>query len=136
VCKITLKIKSILISYTNSNEKQTYLIQNLEHWLSIYFIRSVGKFNHNLSYKLLYLFSIIYFAIRCLVNMDEEVIVPDPGFPTYFSAIKFCGAKAVRVAFIYFIRSVGKFNHNLSYKLLYLFSNKIQLFYAQCRVNT
>jgi hypothetical protein len=32
--------------------------------------------------------------------------------------------------------TVGKFNHNLSYKLLYLFSNKIQLFYAQCRVNT
>jgi len=42
--------------------------------------------------------AIIYFAIRCLVDADEEVIVPDPGFPTYFSAIKFCGAKAVRVA--------------------------------------
>ena len=42
--------------------------------------------------------AIIYFAIRCLVNAGEEVIVPDPGFPTYFSAIKFCGAKAVRVA--------------------------------------
>ena len=41
--------------------------------------------------------SIIYFAIRCIVNPGEEVIVPDPGFPTYFSAIKFCGAKAVRV---------------------------------------
>jgi len=37
--------------------------------------------------------AIIYFAIRCLVNEGEEVIVPDPGFPTYFSAIKFCGAK-------------------------------------------
>jgi len=42
--------------------------------------------------------SIIYFAIRCIVNAGEEVIVPDPGFPTYFSAIKFCGAKTVRVA--------------------------------------
>ena len=42
--------------------------------------------------------AIIYFAIRCIVNAGEEVIVPDPGFPTYFSAIKFCGAKAVRVA--------------------------------------
>jgi len=41
--------------------------------------------------------AIIYFSIRCLVNEGEEVIVPDPGFPTYFSAIKFCGAKAVRV---------------------------------------
>ena len=41
--------------------------------------------------------SIIYFAIKCLVNPSEEVIVPDPGFPTYFSAIKACGAKAVTV---------------------------------------
>ena len=41
--------------------------------------------------------AIIYFTIRCLVNQGEEIIVPDPGFPTYFSAIKFCGAKAVRV---------------------------------------
>lgn len=41
--------------------------------------------------------AIIYYAIRCLVNPGEEIIVPDPGFPTYFSAIKFCGAKAVRV---------------------------------------
>jgi len=41
--------------------------------------------------------AIIYYAIRCLVNPGEEVIVPDPGFPTYYSAIKFCGAKAVKV---------------------------------------
>jgi aspartate aminotransferase len=41
--------------------------------------------------------AIIYYAIRCIVNEGEEVIVPDPGFPTYFSAIKFCGAKAVKV---------------------------------------
>jgi len=40
---------------------------------------------------------IIYYAIRCLVNPGEEVIVPDPGFPTYYSVINFCGAKAVRV---------------------------------------
>lgn len=40
--------------------------------------------------------AIIYFSIRCIVNAGEEVIVPDPGFPTYFSAIKFCGAKAIR----------------------------------------
>ncbi len=39
----------------------------------------------------------IYYAIRCLVNPGEEVIVPDPGFPTYYSAIKFCGVKAVSV---------------------------------------
>jgi aspartate aminotransferase len=41
--------------------------------------------------------SIIYFAIKCIVNQGEEVIVPNPGFPTYFSAIKACGAKAVSV---------------------------------------
>ena len=41
--------------------------------------------------------AIIYFSIRCLVNPGEEIIVPDPGFPTYYSAIKFCGATAVPV---------------------------------------
>jgi aspartate/methionine/tyrosine aminotransferase len=41
--------------------------------------------------------SIIYFAIKCLVNKGEEVIVPDPGFPTYYSAIKACDAEAVTV---------------------------------------
>jgi len=41
--------------------------------------------------------SIIYLAIKCVVNPGEEVIVPNPGFPTYFSAIEACGAKAVGV---------------------------------------
>lgn len=41
--------------------------------------------------------SIIFMAISCLVNPGEEVIIPDPGFPTYFSAIKYCGAKIVNV---------------------------------------
>jgi len=41
--------------------------------------------------------AIIYLAISCLVNPGEEVIVPDPGFPTYFSAIKYCGAVPVTV---------------------------------------
>ncbi|MCX6718078.1 MAG: pyridoxal phosphate-dependent aminotransferase [Candidatus Staskawiczbacteria bacterium] len=40
---------------------------------------------------------IIYLAISCLVNPGEEVIVPDPGFPTYYSVIKLCGVKPVRV---------------------------------------
>jgi aspartate/methionine/tyrosine aminotransferase len=31
------------------------------------------------------------------VNPGEDVIVPDPGFPTYYSAIKFCGVNEVRV---------------------------------------
>lgn len=41
--------------------------------------------------------SIIYLAIRCLVNPGDEVIIPNPGFPTYFSAIDACDAVAVSV---------------------------------------
>lgn len=39
----------------------------------------------------------IYYAVSCLVEPGDEVIVPDPGFPTYYSVIKACGAKAVRI---------------------------------------
>lgn len=39
----------------------------------------------------------IFYAVYCLVNPGDEVIVPDPGFPTYYSVIKMCGAKEVRV---------------------------------------
>lgn len=41
--------------------------------------------------------AIIYLAVSCLVNPGEEVIVPDPGFPTYYSAIRYCGAAPVTV---------------------------------------
>jgi len=40
---------------------------------------------------------LIYYAVACLVNPGDEVIVPDPGFPTYYSAIKYCNAKPVPV---------------------------------------
>lgn len=40
---------------------------------------------------------IIYYVIRCLVEPGDEIIVPDPGFPSYYSAIKFCDAVAVPV---------------------------------------
>ncbi len=40
---------------------------------------------------------IIYYAIRCLVNPGDEVIVPDPGFPSYYGAIRFCDAVPVTV---------------------------------------
>ncbi len=33
---------------------------------------------------------ILYYAIRCLVNPWDEVILPDPGFPTYIAAVEFC----------------------------------------------
>ena len=39
----------------------------------------------------------IFYAISCIVNPKEEVIVPDPGFPTYYSTIKMCDAIPVRV---------------------------------------
>jgi len=41
--------------------------------------------------------AIIYLAVSCLVNPGEEVIIPDPGFPTYYSAIRYCGAIPVTV---------------------------------------
>ena len=37
----------------------------------------------------------IFYAIFCLVNPGHEVLVPNPGFPTYLSTINMCGAKAV-----------------------------------------
>jgi aspartate aminotransferase len=39
----------------------------------------------------------IYYAVFCLVDPGCEVIVPDPGFSTYYSNIKMCGAVPVRV---------------------------------------
>ena len=39
----------------------------------------------------------IYYAILCLVDPGHEVIVPDPGFPTYYSAIKLCNAIPVGI---------------------------------------
>lgn len=39
----------------------------------------------------------IYYAVRCLVNPGDEVIVQDPCFPTYLSVFEFCGVKPVFV---------------------------------------
>ena len=39
----------------------------------------------------------IFYAISCIVDPGEEVIVPDPGFPTYYSIIKMCNEVPVRV---------------------------------------
>ena len=41
--------------------------------------------------------AVIFLAISCLVNRGEEVIIPDPGFPTYISSANFLGAKIVTV---------------------------------------
>lgn len=37
----------------------------------------------------------IFYAVFCLANPGQEVLVPNPGFPTYLSAIKMCGAVPV-----------------------------------------
>jgi aspartate aminotransferase len=37
----------------------------------------------------------IFYSIFCLVNPGQEVLVPNPGFPTYLSSIAMCGATAV-----------------------------------------
>jgi len=39
----------------------------------------------------------IYYAAACAVNPGEEVIVPDPGFASYYSILKYMGIKIVRV---------------------------------------
>ena len=40
---------------------------------------------------------VIFYAINCLVDPREEIIFPDPGFPTYSAAIKMCNASPVRI---------------------------------------
>lgn len=40
---------------------------------------------------------IVYLVMKCLMNPGDEVIIPDPGFPTYFSVAKMLELKAKRV---------------------------------------
>jgi len=40
----------------------------------------------------------IYYAIACTVNPGDEVIVPDPGFVSYYSILNFLNVKSVPVA--------------------------------------
>lgn len=40
---------------------------------------------------------LIYYAVACLVNQGEEVILPDPSFSTYNSVLNLCGAKGVPI---------------------------------------
>lgn len=41
--------------------------------------------------------AIIYYTMKCVLNPGDEVIIPNPGFPTYFSAADAVGAKIVSV---------------------------------------
>jgi len=40
---------------------------------------------------------IIYLAVRCLLNKGEDVTIPDPGFPTYFSVAKLCQVNPISI---------------------------------------
>lgn len=40
---------------------------------------------------------IIYYAVRCLVDPGDDILVPDPGFPTYLSVASFCGVNCLGV---------------------------------------
>ena len=40
---------------------------------------------------------IIYYVIRCLVNPGDDVLVPDPGFPSYCSVLNFCNVNPIHV---------------------------------------
>ena len=40
---------------------------------------------------------IIYYAVRCLADPGDDILLPDPYFPTYRAAIEFCGANPVYV---------------------------------------
>jgi len=41
--------------------------------------------------------AIIYYAVKCLIDPGDEVIIPDPGFPTYVAAINACNGAVVGV---------------------------------------
>src|SRR3989338_6003377 len=41
--------------------------------------------------------AIIDFVVRCVVNPQEEVIYPDPGFPTYYSVINYAGMTPIGI---------------------------------------
>ena len=41
---------------------------------------------------------VIYYAVRCLMEPGDDVVLPNPYFPTYRSVIKFCGVNPVYVS--------------------------------------
>ncbi len=65
---------------------------------------------------------IIFYTILATVNPGDEVIVPDPGFPTYASVVNFVGAKSISLP----IRAENNFNVDLK-ELKKLISKKTRL---------
>jgi aspartate/methionine/tyrosine aminotransferase len=51
----------------------------------------------------------IFYAIFCVAEPGDEILVPDPGFPTYLSALSMCGVKPVQ----YRLQSHDAFRPNL-----------------------
>lgn len=41
--------------------------------------------------------SFIYFVVRALLNPGDEVLVPDPGYSSYFAAFNFIGVKPISI---------------------------------------
>lgn len=41
--------------------------------------------------------SVIDFVIRCVADPGDEIIIPDPGFPTYLAAASYAGMKTIGV---------------------------------------
>lgn len=41
--------------------------------------------------------AIIYYTMKCVLNPGDEVIIPNPGFPTYYAAANAVGAKVVNL---------------------------------------
>ena len=41
---------------------------------------------------------VIYYAVRCLMELGDDVVLPNPYFPTYRSVIEFCGVNPVYVS--------------------------------------
>ncbi|MDO8752174.1 MAG: pyridoxal phosphate-dependent aminotransferase [Candidatus Wolfebacteria bacterium] len=42
--------------------------------------------------------AIVDFVVRCIADPGDEVIYPDPGFPTYHSVVKYAGMKGVPIS--------------------------------------
>lgn len=42
--------------------------------------------------------AVVDFVARCVAEPEDEIIYPDPGFPTYYSVIKYAGMKGVPIS--------------------------------------
>lgn len=39
--------------------------------------------------------AVIYLSIKCLANPGDDILIPDPGFPTYYLAAQACGVNTI-----------------------------------------